>query len=265
MATDPSKYSWTEPESAYASEYPYNNVMQTESGHFQEFDDTPGAERIRTQHRVGTFTEIQPDGTTVHKVIGDNYEIVAGNNYVKIKGICNITVEGDCVMNIKGDKIERIEGNSYQEVFGNFEQVVKGKITQASGDNINVNAGGGTMRIIAKDVVDIYSDLDVDGAIAGESVYSRGAVTAGTGIHAGVPGSLNPFAGISTLGGIAAGFPGPTVPGIITAIAEVEAPLISGVVVTDIKGPMEMIRLQFDMHTHGVIAHSVTTLPIPLM
>ena len=40
-----------EPPSAYNAKYPYNNAMQTESGHFQEFDDTPGAERIRTQHR----------------------------------------------------------------------------------------------------------------------------------------------------------------------------------------------------------------------
>ena len=54
-----------EPPSAYATQYPYNNVMQTESGHFQEFDDTPGAERMRWQHKAGTFTEWQPDGTEV--------------------------------------------------------------------------------------------------------------------------------------------------------------------------------------------------------
>lgn len=250
MAIDPSTYSWTEPESAFASKYPYNNVTQTESGHFQEWDDTPGAERIRTQHRSGSFTEIQPNGTEVHKVIGDNYEITAGNNYVKVKGICNITIEGDCVVNVKGDKLERIEGNYYQEVFGNYEQVVKKKIKQTSGGNIAINAGGGTMRIVAKSEVDILSDLEVDGSISGESVFSRGAVTAGTGIHAGVPGSANPVAGISTLGGVSAGFPSGGAAGVINATVSVNAPLINGVIVKDVRGPMEMIRLKHNTHIH---------------
>ena len=66
MATNPSNNLWTEPESAANADnqpvYPYNDVTQTESGHFMEMDDTPGAERIRLQHRTGTFTEIQADG-----------------------------------------------------------------------------------------------------------------------------------------------------------------------------------------------------------
>ena len=264
MAVDPTTYSWTEPESTFASKYPYNNVTETESGHFQEWDDTPGAERIRTQHRTGTFTEVQPNGTRVNKIVGDNYEIVAVNNYVKISGFCSVTIEGDSVVNIKGDKVERIEGNYYQEVQGNFEQVVKKKIRQTSGDNININAGGGTLRIVAKDEVDILSDLEVDGGIAGESVYSRGAVTAGTGIHAGVPGSANPVAGISTLGGVSAGFPSAGLPGVITATASVNAPLISGIITQDIRGTMEAIRLTYDVHTHPT-PKGPSGPPIPLM
>jgi hypothetical protein len=250
MATDPTTYSWTEPESAFASKYPYNNVTETESGHFQEWDDTPGAERIRIQHRTGTFTEVQPDGTRVNKIVGDNYEIVATNNYVKIKGFCSVTIEGDSVVNVKGDKIERIEGNYYQEIQGDFEQMVKKKIRQTSGDNISINAGGGTLRIVAKDEVDILSDLEVDGGISGESVYSRGAVTAGTGIHAGVPGSANPVAGISTLGGVSAGFPSAGAPGVVNATVSVNAPLIAGVITKDIRGTMEAMRMSYNMHTH---------------
>ena len=264
MATDPTKFSWTEPESTFASKYPYNNVTETESGHFQEWDDTPGAERIRTQHRTGTFTEVQPDGTRVNKIVGDNYEIVATNNYVKIKGFCSVTIEGDSVVNVKGDKIERIEGNYYQEIQGDFEQMVKKKIRQTSGGNININAGGGTLRIVAKDEVDILSDLEVDGGIAGESVYSRGAVTAGTGIHAGVPGSTNPVAGISTLGGVSAGFPSAGLPGVVTATVSVNAPLISGIITQDVRGTMEAIRLTYDVHTHPT-PKGPSGPPIPLM
>jgi hypothetical protein len=255
MATNPlGSNSWTEPESVYESKYPYNNVKETESGHFQEWDDTPGAERIRTQHRTGTYTEVRADGTQVNKIVGDNYEIVATNNYVKIKGLCSVTIEGDSVVNIKGDKIERIEGNYYQEVQGNYEQLVKKKIKQTSGGDVALNVGGGplgTYTIRAGGTVDVLADLDVDGSIAGEAVFSRGAVTAGTGIHAGVAGSVNPFAGISTLGGISAGFPSAPIPGVITGLVSVKAPLISGVVVTDVKGPMELIRQIYNSHTHA--------------
>ena len=266
MATDPSTYSWTEPESPATSKYPYNNVKQTESGHFQEWDDTPGAERIRTQHRTGTFSEIHADGTRVDKIVGDNYEITARNNYVKVKGFCTVTIEGDSIVNIKGDKIERIEGNYYQEVQGNYEQLVKKKVKLTSGGDTAINVGGalGTLRIVAGGTVDILSDLDVDGSIAGESVYSRGAVTAGTGIHAGVPGSLNPVAGISTLGGISAGFPSAGLPGVVNATVSVNAPLIAGVITSDIRGTMEMIRMTYNMHTHPT-PKGPSGPPIPLM
>ena len=69
---------WTEPESAantdYQPQYPYNQVMQTESGHFFEMDDTPTRERVRLNHRSGTFIELHPSGDEVHKVYGDGYE-----------------------------------------------------------------------------------------------------------------------------------------------------------------------------------------------
>ena len=57
--------------------YPYNHVHESESGHIHEMDDTPGGERLFTQHKSGTFEEIHPTGTKVVKVIGDNYEIVS--------------------------------------------------------------------------------------------------------------------------------------------------------------------------------------------
>lgn len=90
---------WSEPKSAYAAVYPNNKVIETESGHIVEFDDTDGSERINLHHRSGTFVEIHPDGSTVSKYQGNNYEIVAKDNNVLIKGDCNITVNGNA--NIK--------------------------------------------------------------------------------------------------------------------------------------------------------------------
>jgi hypothetical protein len=42
--------------------YPNNKVYQTESGHYKEYDDTPGAERIKEAHKSGTFYEMDKDG-----------------------------------------------------------------------------------------------------------------------------------------------------------------------------------------------------------
>ena len=102
-----------------ASQYPYNHVHESESGHIREIDDSPGHERLFTQHRSGTFEEIHPNGNKVVKVIGDNYEIVAGSSNVSITGSVNITVEGTVRELIKGDYILEVEGDYTQKVHGN--------------------------------------------------------------------------------------------------------------------------------------------------
>ena len=38
-----------------SGQYPYNHVHESESGHIHEIDDSPGAERLFTQHTSGTF------------------------------------------------------------------------------------------------------------------------------------------------------------------------------------------------------------------
>ena len=47
-----------QPTSGYQPVYPYNNVMETESGHVKEYDDTPSYERIHERHKSGTNYEI---------------------------------------------------------------------------------------------------------------------------------------------------------------------------------------------------------------
>lgn len=42
--------------------YPLNKVYETESGHYKEYDDTAGAERIKESHKSGTFYEMDKDG-----------------------------------------------------------------------------------------------------------------------------------------------------------------------------------------------------------
>jgi hypothetical protein len=77
-------FDWQEPFinewSEFKAQYPHNKVMETESGHVFEIDDTPGEERIHIYHKSGTYQEISKDGKKVNKVIGDNVTIVEGND-----------------------------------------------------------------------------------------------------------------------------------------------------------------------------------------
>ena len=111
-----------EPDNPFAAKYPHNKALFTESGHIQEFDDTPGAERVHTYHRTGTFEEIHPDGTRVVKVVKDNYEIIFGENNIHVKGTANVVVDAD--VNVK--------------IGGNVNVEVGGKIDTTSGGNTTI-------------------------------------------------------------------------------------------------------------------------------
>ncbi len=111
------------------SVYPFNRVKETESGHVFEVDDTPQNGRIHEYHNAGTFREVQRDGTTVTKIVGDKYEIIAGSENVVIRGAANVTIAGDCKMLVKGDKYEEIEGNHFVSVYGD-------RITKINGNDI---------------------------------------------------------------------------------------------------------------------------------
>ena len=79
-----------EPDVPDSREYPYNHVKETESGHVEEYDDTEGEERFHRYHKMGTFVEVQKDGTEVRHVVKDKFELIIGDNSVHIKGDCNV-------------------------------------------------------------------------------------------------------------------------------------------------------------------------------
>jgi hypothetical protein len=205
MATipeSPSDNLWTEPESARSVEtppiYPYNNVQQTESGHSFELDDTPTRERVRLQHRTGTFMEMHPNGDEVHKVYGTGYEIHLKGKNVLIKGTCNITIEGDANMEIKGDHNVKVSGDYNILVGGEMNTRVVGDISLSSDDDISITANenfGGTIRMAASDHLYLDSDLQVAGAIDADMVSAESRINAGTGLYAGIAGvySLGPI------------------------------------------------------------------------
>lgn len=93
---------WGEPFPPYDAKYPYNQVVESESGHAFEMDDTPDQERINLNHRSGSYIEFFPSGSKAKKIVKNNYEIVLNDDYVFIKGKCNITVGGDANIIVNG-------------------------------------------------------------------------------------------------------------------------------------------------------------------
>ena len=131
---------WNEPETKYGAVYPYNNVMETESGHIVEYDDTPGKERIHIAHRNGSFTEWYPDGDKVEKITKDKYTIVMKDDNVYIMGDCKITVQGNAEVYVQGNADMKVDGNMNMTVGGSFAADVGGTTSWTSGGNYSVNA-----------------------------------------------------------------------------------------------------------------------------
>ena len=125
--------------------YPYNHVFESEAGHIKEIDDSPGAERLFTQHSAGTFEEIHPDGSKVVKVVHDNYEIITGDSNIVIKkrrNKKNEEVAGNLTITVEGDCRQLIKGNYHLEVEGNYTQ----KIHKNHRVKVGAGTGGGNLE-----------------------------------------------------------------------------------------------------------------------
>lgn len=80
------------------SVYPYNQVFVTEAGHYMEFDSTPGRERVKIFHAKETYDEMLPDGSIMHKVSGNRYEINLADSTMVVHGDLNMAVDGQIKM-----------------------------------------------------------------------------------------------------------------------------------------------------------------------
>jgi hypothetical protein len=136
--------SWSEPETPYNTTYPFNKVKETVSGHIEEFDDTPGAERIHQYHKSGSFVETHPDGTKVTKIVKDNYHIVAGDEFVLIKGKVQVHIGGDADLKITGNVEIMTDGDIKATIGGNATVKSSGNV-KVDGSKIELNGGLGVI------------------------------------------------------------------------------------------------------------------------
>ena len=138
---------FSEPATPYGAVYPYNHVVETESGHIRELDDTPGAERIHERHASGTSYEIAADGTKVTRTKKDNYDLVTGDHYAHIKGNHSTTTDGGVRLFVNADAGFR---SHYTVEVGNNANVN----IQVNKGNVNVHTADGDINLKSgKDIV----------------------------------------------------------------------------------------------------------------
>lgn len=150
-----------EPKSSYAAKYPYNHVTKTKSGHIIEVDDTPGAERLRTYHKSGTYTEINKDGQEVSKIVGDGYEIVVKDKKVYVGGDCTITVLGNCTINAqKTVKLKSDKNSIVLQAPGGVQVLGGGLYTEGSlGSKLGQSGSFHTLDKVVTFVNGIITDI----------------------------------------------------------------------------------------------------------
>ena len=174
-----SSQTWDEPETAYGGVYPYNQVIEAEAGHVVEFDSTPGAERIHLFHKSGSYIEIDVNGSSVRKVVGENYEVFDRNNFVYVKGAQCLTVDGktsilvrdNCNIEVDGDLKVTGHGQVVAQAAGNMAVIAEAAIVTAKnsleivsegainmqGKEINLYAKGGSVSIKGNKDVNLQS------------------------------------------------------------------------------------------------------------
>lgn len=122
---------FSEPEIPYESEYPYNHLYYSESGHLIEYDDTPNAERYHRYHRLGSYEEIRKDGSRVVKTVNDDMEIVLKHKHIHIEASKKETIDWNYKIKVNKDDLP---GFNYDIEIG-------------AGGDMNIQTNDGKMNI----------------------------------------------------------------------------------------------------------------------
>jgi len=163
--------------------YPFNKVIQSESGHVFEMDDTVGKERLNIHHRSGTFHEIHPDGSEVTRVVNNNYTAILKDDKLYVAGNVDLQVGyGNVTINVStGNVVTNVaKGNVDMTVSeGNVTSTItKGNFTGTIGGTTDVTSEG-KITITGNNTTEIISDTTVTGTL-----HVTGAQTNDSTIHA---------------------------------------------------------------------------------
>ena len=137
-----------------SAKYPTNHVFETESGHYVEFDDTAGNERIHLFHKKGTFVEIDSSGNMIIKTVGNVTNIVAGNMDVYVKKNLSFSAGGNIDIYAGKDLTEKVDGNRLTTIKGTETVEVTLDVKQDYKINLTTTIGAlGSIKASAAMVV----------------------------------------------------------------------------------------------------------------
>ena len=175
---------WDQSPVPYNATYPLNKVTQSESGHVQEIDDTPGSERIHTYHKSGTFTEIDGNGTMVNYIVGDGFEVLERNGFIYVKGAYCVTVDG--AMNLRTDNVFNLEvsGAANINIFNDANINVSGSANLAVGAALNAKANKINLESVGQFNIKAGTGLNIE---AGKDINIKSAAS----INAETEGNIN--------------------------------------------------------------------------
>lgn len=193
------------------SEYPLNQVIETQSGHIIEYNDTSSSPRILIKHANGSGIDMRPDGTIVvnakgdglvevahggHKMVvtGDGQLNYSGNLTLNVSGDFNVNVGGsynvqakDETKTIKGPSRDLYYGSKYTSIVGSrqdtytasYTATAMGSITQYAKADYKL-AAGGSATVAAKGAIATTSEAQIvqsapDINIGAESISVFGA------------------------------------------------------------------------------------------
>lgn len=139
---------WKEPFPAYNAQYPFDNVLESESGHIFELDDSAANERVMLAHRTGTTTEMYPSGTKLDKIVKDNYTVVHGSDFCYVNGKVELTVENVAKIRIKGNTTIEIDGNVNWKVGGDMNLSVGGNLNLKTAGNMTSQVSGNYAEVV---------------------------------------------------------------------------------------------------------------------
>lgn len=112
------------------SQYPYNQVKETVSGHVIEIDDTPGAERILYKHRSGSGVEMRHDGTVIYSSTKNTVRVIACDEKVIVDGDGELSYNGNLTLNVAGDFDLVVGGNFNITTSGDKIEDTHGSVKQ---------------------------------------------------------------------------------------------------------------------------------------
>lgn len=150
---------FSEPESPFNGEYPYNKTTKSESGHLIEIDDTPGNERLHVYHRSGTYIEIDSNGTVVKRTKGSSYEIIDKNGKIAIRGVADISINGACNIYVGNDVNMEVIGNVNVTGHNDINLQAAGVLNLTAGEEINLHSK--IINIEAEEKINVLGDEEV--------------------------------------------------------------------------------------------------------